>query len=142
MGSFIESTASAAAEKPGDSTPERAQQAFHGTRRALFEGAAVNRTELFGHRIAVLEELDVHGAAVDRPQIRYAAQLLAVDARRRFELARRQRLRGPLHELGPDRQRHARAVRVGSDCRGLSEPDPHTDDYRCGEADEPGVVVI
>ena len=61
---------------------------------------------------------------------------------RHRELGRRQLPCRPLHEIGPDRQRDARAVRLAADRRRLIETDPHAGDDRRGIADEPRVAIV
>ena len=64
-----------------------------------------------GMRVAVLEILGVDRTGLDRLAGATRGRVAAVDARGNRERLRRQRGGRPLHEIGPDRQRHARARR-------------------------------
>ena len=108
-----------------------------------FERAAVDRAQRGRHRVAVLEDTRYRSGS-RRP----AADTTRCTAPRRRSPAGTWNSRGrqlpcrPLHEVGPDRQRDARAVRVAADRRRLIEAHPDADDDRRRKPDEPGVAIV
>src|SRR5581483_8820217 len=131
-----------AAEQTGDSTAKRAKQPLNGARRLLLVAALMDWAQLSRNLIAVLEVLQVRRTAVDRLQIRDAAQFDRTQRGRDGQLACRTEPRDPLHEVRPDRHGDARGVRLATDRRRLIKADPHADDHRIREADEPRVLVF
>src|SRR5215472_16944966 len=91
------------------------------------------------NRVAVLEVLRVGWTAVDRLELGDAAHLLRPQTVRNRELLGGQGLGCALHEVGPYGNGDARGVRVLPDGRWLVEPNPHADDDRREEPDEPGI---
>src|SRR5262245_46087552 len=102
----------------------------------------MDRATLARHDVAFLEILGVDRTVVDGLRVRNLAQLDRFETFRRVEIAGRSDPRGPLHELGPDWQRDARAVRVRADRGRLVEPDPHADDETSRKPEEPCVVIV
>src|SRR6476661_808964 len=79
-----------AAENAGNLTAKPAEKSFNRARGALFQGAAMDRTQRRRYRVPFLEELGIDRAALDRHEVRHAAQFFAVDSWRHRELTRRQ----------------------------------------------------
>jgi len=102
----------------------------------------MNRAERGGPCIAFFEILDVGRALLERPEIGHSAHRLRPQSTGTFELLGRPQPRGAAHEVAPDRQRVARAVRLPPDWPGLIESNPDADDYGRREADEPRVLEI
>src|SRR5688572_24922501 len=94
-------------EDPANPAADRAEHVVHGTGGLLPERAFVQRTELCGDVVAILEILDVGLAAVDRPLVRQEAHALAAQGRRRLDGVRGQPARRAAHEVAPDGQCHA-----------------------------------
>ena len=125
-----------------DFAAERFQESSDGLLRALGERPLMDRTPLGGHSVAFLEIFDVGRTRCDRTQIGHRAEFARVEARGHGEFRRWQGCRDSLHEIGPDRQRNTRGIRLTTDCRWLIEADPDTGDDRRREPDEPRVSVI
>src|ERR1700704_5175615 len=116
-------------EDARDLVAERTEQTVDHASRPLLEGAAMDGAGLRRNRVAILEVFAVDRTALDRPKIRHAAEVLGLEAGGHGEIRRRQPVRDALHEIGPDWQRHPRAVRIAADGRRLIEADPHARDH-------------
>src|SRR6185295_16206637 len=92
--------------------------------------------------VTLLEILDIGRAPIDWPQVRHVTQLLGPHVTGRFERVRGQTLRRPAHEVGPDRQRDARARAACANPLRLVVANPDTCDDGGVEADEPGVAIV
>ena len=108
-----------------DSAAEAAEEAFEHAFRALLQRPAMDRAERCRHFISILEILGIGGTAVDRTEVRHTAEFFGVEARGHTEVRRRQLAGRALHEVGPDGERDAGAVRVVTNRRGLIESHPY-----------------
>ena len=65
---------------PPNPLPQPREEVLHRPAHPLLDGALVERTQLAGDLVTLLEVLGVDRAAVDRAEVRDAAQRSAVDA--------------------------------------------------------------